>query len=122
MRPADQADKRKGLKQMGAIELNNDNFERIVLSGEKPVLIDFWASWCGPCRMQSPAVEELGEELGGSAVVAKLNVDENPELAAQFSVMSIPTLVIVKDRKVVRRRVGVTPKETLRSMLSSVGA
>ena len=107
---------------MSAINLNRSNFEEVVLNTDKPVLIDFWASWCGPCRMQSPIVEELSDELEGSAVVAKLNVDENPEIAAQFSVMSIPTLVFIKDGKIVGRRTGVTPKATLLSMLNSVKA
>lgn len=107
---------------MSAINLNRNNFEEVVLNADKPVLIDFWATWCGPCRMQSPAIEELSDELEGSAVIAKLNVDENPELAAQFSVMSIPTLVIIKDGKIIGRRTGVTPKATLLSMLNSVNA
>lgn len=107
---------------MSAINLNHNNFEEVVLNTDKPVLIDFWATWCGPCRMQSPVIEELSDELEGSAVIAKLNVDENPELAAQFSVMSIPTLVFIKDGKIVGRKTGVTPKATLLSMLNSVNA
>jgi thioredoxin 1 len=105
---------------MSAITLNSNNFEEVVMNSGKPVLIDFWATWCGPCRMQSPVIEELSDELEGSAVITKLNVDENPELAAQFSVMSIPTLVIIKDGKVVERKIGVTPKATLLSILNSV--
>jgi thioredoxin 1 len=105
---------------MSAIHLNRNNFEEVVLNADKPVLIDFWASWCGPCRMQSPVIEELSEELEGSAVIAKLNVDEEPELAAQFQVMSIPTLVFIKDGGIVGRRTGVTPKAALLSMLDSV--
>jgi thioredoxin 1 len=105
---------------MAAINLNSNNFKEIVLSSDKPVLIDFWATWCGPCRMQSPVIDELSNELEGSAVIAKLNVDDNPELAAQFSVMSIPTLIIFKDGKIIDRKTGVTPKATLISMLNSV--
>lgn len=105
---------------MSAINLNRNNFEEVVLNSDKPVLIDFWASWCGPCRMQSPVIEELSNELEDSAVIAKLNVDENPEIAAQFSVMSIPTLIFIKDGKIVGRRTGVTPKATLLSMLNSI--
>ncbi|HEX2937328.1 MAG TPA: thioredoxin [Ruminiclostridium sp.] len=105
---------------MSAIKLNYSNFKDVVMKTDKPVLIDFWATWCGPCRMQSPVIEELSDELEGSAVVAKLNVDENPELAAQFSVMSIPTLVFIKDGKIVGRRTGVTKKAELISILNSV--
>ncbi|AVQ97294.1 thioredoxin [Ethanoligenens harbinense] len=105
---------------MSAISLNRSNFEDVVLNTDKPVLIDFWASWCGPCRMQSPVIEELAEKLEGAAVVAKLNVDENPELAAQFSVMSIPTLVFVKDGRIVGRRTGVTSGAELLSILRTV--
>ena len=101
---------------MSVLTLNNSNFKDAALNADKPVLIDFWASWCGPCRAQSPIIEELAEELEGSAVIAKLNVDENPELAAQFSVMSIPTLVFLKGGKVVGRRTGVTSKAELLSM------
>lgn len=107
---------------MSAIHVTRNNFNEAVLHTDKPVLIDFWASWCGPCRMQSPIIEELSEDLAGSAVIAKVNVDENPELAAQFSVMSIPTLVVVKDGKMVGRRTGVTPKAALLSMLQTVNA
>jgi len=107
---------------MSAINVNSNNFEEVVLNADKPVLIDFWAVWCGPCRMQSPIIEELADELESSVVIAKLNVDENPELAAQFSVMSIPTLVFMKDGKVVDRKTGVTPKAALLSMLDSVKA
>ena len=105
---------------MSVINLNSDNFEEVVMSSNKPVLIDFWATWCGPCKMQSPVIEELGNELEGSAVIAKLNVDENPELAAKFSVMSIPTLIVINDGKVFERKTGVTPKDTLLSILNSV--
>lgn len=107
---------------MSVINLNSSNFEAIIMNQEKPVLIDFWATWCGPCRMQAPIIEQLGEELEDSAVIAKLDVDDNPEIAAQFSVMSIPTLVILKDGKIIGRKTGVTPKATLLSMLDSVRA
>lgn len=104
---------------MSAIHLNSKNFEQVVMDTDKPVLIDFWAEWCGPCRMQAPVIEELADELKDSAVVAKVNVDESPELAAQFSVMSIPTLMVFKDKKFAGRRIGVTPKEKLIAMLDS---
>jgi len=107
---------------MSVINLNRNNFKEVVLNSDKPVLIDFWATWCSPCRMQSPIIEELADELDGSAVITKMNVDENPELAAQFSVMSIPTLVFIKDGKVVVRKTGVTPKAKLISILNTVNA
>lgn len=114
--------KKGKVSEMSVVKLTRNNFNQTVLDTEKPVLIDFWAAWCGPCRMQGPIVEELAEELGDAAVVAKLNVDEEPELAARFSVMSIPTLVFVKDGKIVGQRVGVTPRAELLSILRSVGA
>ena len=107
---------------MSVINLNRNNFNEMVLENDQPVLIDFWAPWCGPCRMQSPIIEELADELEGSVTVSKLNVDDNPELAAQFSVMSIPTLVFMKGGKIIAHRTGVTPKETLLSILSQVEA
>lgn len=104
---------------MSIININKDNFQEIMRS-DKPVLIDFWASWCGPCRMQAPIIEEIEEEMGGDVVLAKVNVDDNPDIAAQFSVMSIPTLVIIKEGKVADQKVGVTPKEALIKLLNSV--
>ena len=107
---------------MSVLTVNKNNFESEIVKSDRTVLLDFWASWCGPCRMQSPVVEEVSSEVSNSAVVAKLNVDEEPEIAAKFSVMSIPTLIVVKDGKVASQRIGVTPKETLVSMLRSAGA
>jgi thioredoxin 1 len=105
---------------MSAININRNNFKELVLESDKPVLIDFWATWCGPCRMQSPIIEELANELVDTAVITKLNVDEDPELTARFSVMSIPTLIFIKDGKIINRKTGVTNKSTLLSMLNSV--
>jgi thioredoxin 1 len=105
---------------MSVVRLSNENFEQVVLDSENPVLIDFWAEWCGPCRMQSPIIEELATELESTAVIAKLNVDENPRLAQKFDVMSIPTIVAMKSGKVVARRVGVTQKKALLDMINSV--
>ncbi len=104
---------------MSAIQITGKNFREVVMQSRKPVLIDFWATWCGPCRMQGPIIDELANEVGDTAVVAKLNVDENPELAAQFSVMSIPALVLVSNGKVVTRKVGFTPKAALISLLAA---
>ena len=101
---------------MSAININKDNFRNEVLDSEKPVLLDFWASWCGPCRMVSPIVDEIAAERG-DIKVGKVNVDEQPELAAQFGVMSIPTLVVMKGGKVANQMVGARPKSQILAML-----
>ena len=101
---------------MSVININKNNFQNEVLNSEKPVLLDFWASWCGPCRMVSPIVDEIATERG-DIKVGKVNVDEQPELAAQFGVMSIPTLVVMKGGKVVNQIVGARPKAQILAML-----
>ena len=101
---------------MSAININKNNFQNEVLNSEKPVLLDFWAPWCGPCRMVSPIVDEIAAERG-DIKVGKVNVDEQPELAAQFGVMSIPTLVVMKGGKVVNQMVGARPKSQILAML-----
>ena len=101
---------------MSAININKNNFRNEVLNSEKPVLLDFWASWCGPCRMVSPIVDEIAAERG-DIKVGKVNVDEERELAAQFGVMSIPTLVVMKGGKVVNQMVGARPKSQILAML-----
>ena len=94
------------------LEMSSKNFKEILDSNEK-VLVDFYADWCGPCKMMAPVVEELAEELNGVAKVGKVNVDNNQDLAMQFNVMSIPTLIIFKNGEVVKRFVGVTDKQDL---------
>ena len=100
---------------MAVITLTKENFAQEVLQSAKPVLIDFWASWCGPCRMVSPVVDEIAEEHP-EIKVGKVNVDEQPELAAQFQVMSIPTLIVMKGGKAVASSVGFRSKEAIVSM------
>ena len=101
---------------MSAINVNKNNFDQEILNSDKPVLLDFWASWCGPCRMVSPIVDEIAAERS-DIKVGKINVDEQPELAAQFGVMSIPTLVVMKNGKVVNQAVGARPKAQILAML-----
>ena len=101
---------------MAVIELNQSNFEEEVLKSEKTVLVDFWAPWCGPCRMVSPIVDEIAEERT-DVKVCKVNVDNEPELAAAFEVMSIPTLFVIKNGKVVNQSMGAKPKAQILAML-----
>ncbi len=101
---------------MSALTITKDNFQKEVLESDKPVLLDFWASWCGPCRMVSPIIDEIAAET--SAVkVGKVNIDEQEALAAQFGVMSIPTLIVIKDGRTVQTAVGVRPKAQILEML-----
>ena len=93
-----------------SIKITAENFESVVLNSEKPVLLDFWATWCGPCKMIAPVLEEISEEYGDKIVVAKLDVDEVPSIAGKYNVMSIPTLVVFEDGKEVNRLVGFRPK------------
>ncbi|MBQ7346745.1 MAG: thioredoxin [Clostridia bacterium] len=101
---------------MSVITITSENFETEVLTSEKPVLIDFWAAWCGPCRMLSPVVDEIAEETP-DIKVCKVNVDEQEELAARFGIMSIPTLLCFRDGKLVNQMVGVHPKAEILEML-----
>lgn len=102
---------------MKAVAITNTNFESEVLQSEKPVLLDFWAPWCGPCRMVSPIVDEIAEEYL-DIKVGKINIDEQVELARNFKVMSIPTLVVVQDGKVINQSIGAKPKQFILQMLS----
>lgn len=101
---------------MSVLTITKDNFDREVLHSEKPVLLDFYAVWCGPCRMVGPIVEEIARE-NGNIVVGKINVDEQPELASRFQVMSIPTLVVMKDGKLVSQALGARPKQDILNMI-----
>ena len=101
---------------MAVITVTGENFQTEVVASEVPVLLDFWASWCGPCKMLSPVVDEVAEERS-DIKVGKVNVDDEPELAQMFGVMSIPTLVVMKDGKAVNKSVGVVPKAKILSML-----
>ena len=102
---------------MSVINLNEKNFEQEVLNSEKPVLIDFWASWCGPCRMMSPVIDEIAEEMQDTVKVGKINIDEEQNLAVKYNVMSIPTFVVIKNGKEAGRSVGVQDKSEIVNMI-----
>ena len=103
-----------------ALELTDANFDETVIRSEKPVLVDFWATWCGPCRMVGPIVEELSNDYDGKAVIGKVDVDSNPETAAKFGIRNIPTLLFFKDGEVVDKQVGATPKQTFAAKLDAL--
>jgi thioredoxin 1 len=102
-----------------AVEITDANFEEIVAKSTKPVLLDFWAEWCGPCRMVGPVVEELSKDYDGKAVVGKVNVDNNPNISMQFGIRNIPTILFFKDGKVVDKQVGAVPKAVLQGKLDA---
>jgi thioredoxin 1 len=105
------------------LHITDDNFEKEVLQSNEPVLIDFWAVWCGPCRMIAPIVEEMAGEYAGKAKIGKLDVDSNPMVASKYGIRSIPTILIFKDGKVVEQIVGAVPKQKLVNALNGhVGA
>ncbi len=102
---------------MSVLKITSKNFEEEVSKSEVPVLLDFWATWCGPCGMLSPIVDEVANEINGRVKVGKINVDEEQELAKAFSVMSIPTLIVIQNGKLVKQSVGVRSKEEILEML-----
>ena len=101
---------------MSVIHIDRNNFQREVLNSDRPVLLDFWAHWCAPCRMVGPILDEIAEERS-DVKVAKINIDEQPELASQFGVMSIPTLMVMKEGRIVQQAMGARPKAQILSML-----
>jgi thioredoxin 1 len=102
-----------------AIEATDGNFEELVLQSDKPVIVDFWAEWCGPCRMVGPIVEEVGVDYEGKAVVAKVDVDSNPGITAKYGIRNIPTILFFKNGEVVDKQVGAVPKSTIVSKLDA---
>lgn len=102
-----------------ALEITDSNFEELVLKSDKPVLVDFWAEWCGPCRMVGPVVEELAKEYDGKAVVGKVNVDQNSNISMNYGIRNIPTLLYFKNGQVVDKQVGVVPKAALAAKLDA---
>lgn len=107
---------------MATVKVDNSNFQAEVLNSAEPVVVDFWAEWCGPCKMIAPSLEELSVEFAGKVKVVKLNIDENPELAAQYGVRSIPTLAMFKGGEVADIKVGAAPKTALTSWMSTNAA
>ena len=101
------------------LTLTENNWNEEVINSDKPVLVDFWAPWCGPCRIIAPIIEELAEEFEGQIKVGKLNTDENPNIAMQYGIRAIPTVILFKNGEVVDTRIGVQPKEALKQMVMS---
>ncbi|MFW5793254.1 MAG: thioredoxin [Bacteroidota bacterium] len=103
-----------------AIEFTDANFEELALKSDKPVLVDFWAEWCGPCRMVAPIVSELADEYEGKAVIGKVDVDSNPEIATKYGIRNIPTILFLKNGEVVDKQVGAVPKNVLEDKIKTL--
>ncbi|GAA0875721.1 thioredoxin [Wandonia haliotis] len=103
-----------------ALEITDTNFEEVVMKSDKPVVVDFWAAWCGPCRMIGPVIEEMSGEYEGRALIGKVDVDQNPEVSAKFGVRNIPTVLFIKNGEVVDKSVGAVPKNQLTSKLDAI--
>lgn len=103
-----------------ALEITDSNFDEVVLKSDKPVMVDFWAEWCGPCRMVGPIVQEIGQEYEGKVTVGKLDVDNNPGVSVKFGIRNIPTILYFKDGKVVDKQVGAVPKQILVNKLEAL--
>ncbi len=104
---------------MATIKIDSSNFDSDVLNSNTPVVVDFWAEWCGPCKMIAPSLEEISDEMGDKIKIAKVNMDENPDIAAKYGVRSIPTLLLFKDGEPVAIQVGAVPKSKISSWISS---
>jgi thioredoxin 1 len=107
---------------MGVAKVSDADFEAQVLKSAEPVVVDFWAEWCGPCRMIAPALEEIAGTMGGKVKTVKLNVDENPATAAKYGIMSIPTLMLFKNGELASRQVGAAPKQKLEQWITTATA
>ncbi|MEJ6582663.1 MAG: thioredoxin [Crocinitomicaceae bacterium] len=103
-----------------AVEITDANFEELVMNSDKPVVVDFWAEWCGPCRMIGPVIEEMSAEYDGKAIIGKVNVDENPGVSAKFGVRNIPTILFVKNGEIADKSVGAVPKAQLTAKLDAI--